>query len=353
MHWTCRWVWIAFVSLTLGTTACRAMESQAAPADANKPRQDIRSRFGGFGEPGQWYKGNLHLHSKISDGNLPPLATVEVYRKAGYNFTALTDHASGFWDKERKTYKPLKYPLEEMNKSGFLVIPGVEYNTTRDGETLHFVVVGPGYDRILGEKEDLSTAMKAWWDQGAFAFMAHPYWSLDSTSVLEDMTCLPAVEVFNYATAVTEGLRANSQMYWDRLLRKSRPVLGVATDDSHRPGRDSCGGWVMVKARARTAEAIVTALRSGQFYSSAGPTIEDVVFDTEGRIRVRCSAVRAIRALGTVGKVAYEVAPEGKTLTTATLKWDWSKGPFVRVECTDGQGRTAWTQAVLKKTEGP
>ena len=137
-------------------------------------------------------------------------------------------------------------------------------------------------------------------------------------------------------------------MYWDRLLRKSRPVLGVATDDSHRPGKDSGGGWVMVKAQALTAEAIVTALRDGHYYFSAGPKIEDVHLDTEDKLHVRCSPVKAIRALSTVGKVEHVIAQEGKTLTEAVIKWNWSGRPFLRVECTDEQGRTAWSQAVLK-----
>jgi len=322
-----------------------AMTMQAAEVDA-------RYDFGGFGSPGKWYKGNLHLHSTISDGNLDPVATVEVYRASGYDFTAITDHIGGFWDKENKVYRPLEYPLEQMNRPGFLVLPAIEYDTNRNGETIHFVVVGPGYDQRLQEGEDLSAAMQKWWQAGAFAFMAHPHWSLDATTTLEDMTYLPTVEVFNYATELEEGLRANSQMYWDRLLRKGRRVLGVATDDSHRPGKDSGGGWVMVKAEALTAEAIVASLRAGRFYFSGGPALEHVYADPAGKLHVRCSPVRAIRALSVVGRSAQVKAEPGKTVTEAVLEWDWSKAPFVRVECVDDAGRTAWSQAVLRIGDG-
>ena len=37
---------------------------------------------------------------------------------------------------------------------------------------------------------------------------------------------------------------------------------------------------------------------------------------------------------------------QGQTLDHATLVWD-KKWPFVRVECVDDQGRTAWSQGVL------
>jgi hypothetical protein len=109
----------------------------------------------------------------------------------------------------------------------------------------------------------------------------------------------------------------NSQMYWDRLLMKSRAVLGVATDDSHRPGEDSGGGWVMVKAKALTAEDIVKAMRNGQFYFSGRPILEEVYLDTESNVYVRCSPVTVIRALSTVGKAVRVTARSGEMLTEA------------------------------------
>jgi hypothetical protein len=340
------WILMTCVGMAQVSTVVAAEDTKATAANKPNPAADSRYDFGGFLEPGNWYKGNIHLHSTISDGILDPEATVEVYRKAGYDFTALTDHISGFWDKEKKEYRPLVYPLEKLNKPGFLAIPAIEYNTTRSGETIHFVVVGPGYDQRLEDGQDLSAAMKAWWDRGAFAFMAHPHWSLDATETLEAMSYLPAVEVFNYSTERVEGLRANSQFHWDRLLRLRRPVLGVATDDSHEPGTDSGGGWVMVKAKDLTAQAVVAALRKGQFYFSSGPRLEQVYADAQGKLHIECSPVRTIRAIAGVGQNSSSTAAKGKTIDHATLAWDKS-WPFVRVECVDENGQTAWSQGVI------
>jgi hypothetical protein len=340
------WFLIVCVGMAEVFTVAGSEGTKDMAANKPNPAADSRYNFGGFLEPGNWYKGNLHLHSTISDGNLDPAATVEVYRKAGYDFTALTDHIGGFWDKEKKEYRPLVYPLDQMNKPGFLAIPAIEYDTTRSGETIHFVVVGPGYDLRLEKDQDLSAAMKAWWDRGAFAFMAHPHWSLDATETLEAMSFLPAVEVFNYATSLEEGIRGNSQFHWDRLLRQRKSVLGVATDDSHRPGTDSCGGWVMVKAKDLTAQAIVAALRGGNFYFSSGPRLEQVYADAAGNLHVECSPVRTIRAMAGVGQNSAATASTGKTIDHATLAWD-KKWPFVRVECVDENGLTAWSQGVI------
>jgi len=353
MRVTPRSILIGILLLGGGCASLTTAPKKAAPGSGKTILADARYDFGGFLLPGNWYKGALHVHTTISDGKFDPLATAQMYRKLGYDFIALTDHVGGFRSKDKKTHRPLVYPLEVLNKSDFLVLPGMEYDTSRGGETIHFVVVGPGYDRHLRRGQDLSEALEQWWDGGAFAFFAHPHWSLDGTPVLEELTFLPAVEVFNFGTAQAEGLRGNSQLHWDRLLRQSRPVLGVATDDTHHGTDDAGGGWVMVRAEALTAEGILTALRAGQFYFSSGPTLHDVFFDVQGNVHVRCSPVAAIRAMSAVGRVVQATAAPGKGLREAVLKldpkrWSASQAPFVRVECVDRQGRMAWTQAVLR-----
>jgi len=340
-----RWAMALVLALALGGVFAAAKSALAA----DEPQLDPRFEFGGFRKPGNWYKGNLHLHSTISDGRLDPVPTVEAYRQLGYDFTALTDHIGGFRDKQTKAFRPLVYPLEQLNKPGFLVIPGIEYDTNRNGETIHYVAVGPGYDARLEEGEDVSHAIQESWDKGAFVFIAHPHWSLDSTQVTEGIAFLPGLEVFNYATWLGEGDRGNSELHWDRLLRLRRRVLGVATDDCHDVTHHAGGGWVMVKAPELTAAAIVGALRDGQYYASSGPVIHDVWFDTESNLRVRCTPAKYVRAFAGVGKVSQAAAKPGEVMLDATIKWNWKSGnsilPFVRVEVTDEQGRTAWSQA--------
>ena len=64
---------------------------------------------------------------------------------------------------------------------------------------------------------------------------------------------------------------------------KSPPMLGIATDDSHkyhgttgsRPGR----GWIMVRSRYLSPEHIIRAIKAGDFYCSSGVTLNEVSFD--------------------------------------------------------------------------
>jgi hypothetical protein len=41
---------------------------------------------------GQWYKGNLHMHTRWSDGNAFPEDAAAWYRDHGYHFVCLSDH---------------------------------------------------------------------------------------------------------------------------------------------------------------------------------------------------------------------------------------------------------------------
>ena len=45
-----------------------------------------------FTAKGRFWRGNLHTHSRLSDGALPPDKVAEAYRSAGYDFLVLSDH---------------------------------------------------------------------------------------------------------------------------------------------------------------------------------------------------------------------------------------------------------------------
>ena len=47
--------------------------------------------IGPFSAPGTWFRGNLHTHTTVSDGDRSPAAVVDWYRQRGYHFLAITD----------------------------------------------------------------------------------------------------------------------------------------------------------------------------------------------------------------------------------------------------------------------
>jgi hypothetical protein len=66
---------------------------------------------------------------------------------------------------------------------------------------------------------------------------------------------------------------------------RAPPLMGLGTDDTHNyhvggmtraaPGR----GWVQVRAKQLTADALIAAMEAGDFYASSGVTLRDVRYD--------------------------------------------------------------------------
>ena len=83
------------------------------------------------------------------------------------------------------------------------------------------------------------------------------------------------------------------EMIWDiaNTIRIARlheaPLFGVATDDSHyyHGGTVSPGkGWIMVAATELTSNALIHAMRAGEFYASSGVSLHTVRYDHATRV---------------------------------------------------------------------
>ncbi|MEZ5864214.1 MAG: hypothetical protein R3D25_09185 [Geminicoccaceae bacterium] len=51
-----------------------------------------------FANRGRFLKGNIHTHTNLSDGALPPTEVINRYRSAGYDFLSITDHFLKVYD---------------------------------------------------------------------------------------------------------------------------------------------------------------------------------------------------------------------------------------------------------------
>ena len=151
---------------------------------------------------GNWYKGNLHMHTTMSDGVLDPVEAINVYREAGYDFIAITDHrkVGHLWQ-----------------DNSFLILPGVEWDTGdavnmpvyhilgigMDRETVDFYHGAPYEGAPLGNTragvwaggrtnrkryhphpQAIIEAIRA---AGGIAILAHPAWSVMSPEEIYDL----------------------------------------------------------------------------------------------------------------------------------------------------------------------
>jgi hypothetical protein len=150
-----------------------------------------------------------------------------------------------------------------------------------------------------------------------------------------------AVEVYNNGCALESG-RGDGAALLDQLLSEGRDLFAIATDDAHFRFDDSCGGWVMVKAAANEPEALLAALKAGDFYSSQGPEIHGAEI-VGGALHVECSPAVNIAIVGRGSRVAHV---HGRQITRAELSLERFAGDWLRFVVMDAAGKTAWSNPV-------
>lgn len=281
---------------------------------------------------GIWLKGNTHTHTTNSDGALSPLEIGCEYAKHGYDFVYLTDH-----------WKMTVPPVKRFGR--MLLIPAEEIDFALNGEGFHVVCLGINHEWNRRKFRSMRALVRIANKQRLVLILAHPYWCGNTSRVLLDHGVLAGVEVYN---TVCDNMIAKgySAVHWDDLLDAGKFTLGFAVDDFHSLHGGIGGGWIMAKCKARTPQAILNAIRKGYFYSTQGPLISDV--QISGRnVSVTCTSVERISFMSNkfYGRTNRR-QPKGKALTRAAWKVP-KECSYVRIECIDRNGRTAWTNPIV------
>ena len=290
----------------------------------------------------EWYRGNLHMHSFWSDGNVFPEQAVDWYKDDGYHFVVLSDHtvlqlepqkwidvkAEPRWTSVFEKYvekygqpetrevdgkKQVRlHTIHELKKKldipgRFLMIPGHEMNSTANGVTLHGNALNVAASIPFQTGETLAESI----DKNALAvkklgedhgyptlfMLNHPIWPYYDVDPLS-MADAKETRLYEFVPAgggVTGGFDV-SPRYWNReslwdivtafRVIKGHPLMyGTGTDDTHdyTEARFNAGNpglsWVMVRAEKLEPNSIIQALMQGNFYASNGVEMEDITFD--------------------------------------------------------------------------
>jgi hypothetical protein len=375
-------------------------------------------------QPGaRWYRGNTHTHTLWSDGNAAPEKVVSYYTEHDYDFLVLSDHnvlsQGERWfpiDEGRLTPAKVAELVEEFGEaeielrtqpvpamrlktldelrerfcaSGeFLLIQGEEVTDSWDQRPVHINAVN--IEEVVPPQHGDSVAdtirnnMQAITEEGrrsgreVLAHLNHPNfgWGI-SVAEVASMPLERFFEVYNGHSGVRnygDEMHPGMEALWDQalVLRLEKLGLGllygVATDDSHdyyawglgrtNPGR----GWIMVRAAALEPDAVVRAMKAGDFYASTGVLLED--FSSDGRrmtvtiaaqpdvtYSTRFIGSRRERAPGEVGVVLAE-----STANPASYTFGGDE-LYVRAQVVSSQDhpnpyaagdkQTAWVQPVL------
>lgn len=296
-----------------------------------------------YSKPGSFWRGNLHCHSTRSDGALPPEEVARRYRANGYHFYCQSDHFM----------EAFGYPVTDttgFRTEGFTTILGAELHAPAlaNGEIWHILAVGlpVGFAPPKVGETGPELARRAQ-DAGAFVAIAHPQWyglTLDDARTLD---FADAIEVYNHTSAVRAD-RPDGTYLLDQMLSVGASMTAIATDDAHfgdpvDSNADAFGGWVMVKSETLTPEALLSALKAGDFYASQGPELHGI--EVEGDwLNVASSAVDRVTV---VGPRALATTVSGRSMTAARLDISRFKGGWLRLVAIDASGRRAWTNPIV------
>ncbi|MCL6589450.1 MAG: hypothetical protein K6U80_05790 [Firmicutes bacterium] len=272
--------------------------------------------------PGEYRKAQLHLHTSNSrdvQPKIPVAATVDKYRQRGYQYLVITDHE-------------VVTDCSNLNAPDLTVLPGVE-------ETIPFLFwpLGKHLVRIApptGEKS--ASGSKFYAD---LSLPSHPNWQGNLGTgrwYLHDLLRLPdlkLIEIYNRHSSPAADIQL-----WHQLLHQrgfQNPVWAVAVDDSDN-GEPIDRGWIMVKTPDLTPASLITALKNGAFYATTGISADFRVID--GVIHANSENGKEIRFLNHQNLIiasfeskSSQYVPQGGEV-------------FIRVEISNPQGQTAWSQ---------
>lgn len=283
---------------------------------------------------GVWLRGNLHMHTTRSDGRLSYEDAVARYEQAGYDFIAVTDH----WVRSEKG----------TTAGGMLLLSGCEYNigeTVQEG-VYHIVGVGmehaPALERTEKSPQRIIDEIRA---AGGVAILAHPAWSLNSAEDVARLTGLCGTEIYNTTSAVPPNVRPYSGLFVDQLASLGVLLPCMGADDAHRYVNDATVCSIMVHAREKSHEAVMEAIRAGDFYATMGPSVALTV--ENGEAVVTCSPAAQVEFHSDAVWNDRRVT-QGEGITTARCRL-LPFETFVRAEVVDSEGRRAFSSPVRVK----
>ena len=84
------------------------------------------------------YKSALHIHNTVSDGDLSPEEVIKVYKQAGYDVLAFTDHHQA-------------KPVSAYNAIGMTLFAGIELHPKGPRDVIrHLLTLGGGRFSLIG-----------------------------------------------------------------------------------------------------------------------------------------------------------------------------------------------------------
>lgn len=217
--------------------------------------------------PAGWFRGELHSHTRHSDGALTPSELVAEARRLGLDFLAVTDH---------NTTSALGEAASALD--GLLLIPGIEL-TTFSGHALAL-----GVERWVDWRTGyggwtMEDAARQTHDLGGLFILAHPndIGSPDCTGCRWeyagfDLDLADAYEIWNSFWFNESGGNPKNLVEWQEQRSGKRRLPATAGCDFHN--YENWGDnlpFTYVFASSLSVPAVLEGVRQGRVVLSSGP----------------------------------------------------------------------------------
>jgi hypothetical protein len=296
---------------------------------------------------GRFYRGNLHCHSNLSDGQWSPEDVIGAYRDAGYDFLCLSDHFEAEYGWQITDTRSLR-------DENFTTLVGAELSSAAwdDRDCYWVTAAGLPADFEAPPADDHAGAITRARAAGAFVVMLHPGLNNLPHAAAERSPALDsvhAVEIYNHNGAMAAiPDRADGAYMLDGLLGSGRRLLVNAGDDAHfgHP-RDRFGGWIEVHSERLDPDLLLASMKAGRYYSTQGPSIEELLVDDD-KLLVRTSEAYAISL--TTGGDRWQSGEERHNPDGSVREAEFDLTPFrssyCRITVVDADGKRAWSNPV-------
>lgn len=307
----------------------------------------VQPRFARTFDVSRFQKGNIHTHTRLSDGGSSPEATIAWYRSHGYQFLALTDH--------NLLSRPARYA--SLQEPGFVLISGEEITMTGRGRQVHVNglciksrIPGGNFGSAAAA---LSMGIGAVRHQGGVALVNHPNfdWALSAADVSDarDASLLEIASGHPYVHTAGDAEHPSHEALWDIALASGADFMGVGVDDEHHidvssdppatPGR----AWISTFGDQTDSTAICNSMAQGQLYSSTGVELRRIaVRDREYEVEpAQPRATVVFIGMGGRELSRHTALSEGRAVYA--LRGDEG---YVRARIELPDGKRAWTPAV-------
>ncbi len=283
-----------------------------------------------LGQTAKWYKGNTHAHTTLcGHADSSPSVVAQWYHDHGYHFAILSEH--------NKFIDPKTVDLNGSIRKDFLLLPGEEVTGRK---TIHSTAMN--VNRLIPwhfDHQHRSKIIQKHVDEtvkaGGATILNHPNfgWAVKAKDMLP-VKKLYLFELYNGHPKVHnfgDHHHPSTEQLWDDLLTQGMTIYGVGSDDAHhfadwKPNKSNPGrGWVMVRAKELTSDAITDAMTRGDFYASSGVMLKKVIrgpkrieveVDEEATAKELASPILIGRKVkeGKPGYLVEFIGPKGKVI---------------------------------------